>query len=84
MGKVEDVQTKFCGILLPIDYYVVECIGEGQITLGRSFLKSVGAIIDMHEGVMTFHSIGGHHIFPRSYGKNTKGRQFGIIKTNKT
>ena len=36
-GKVEDVHTNFCGNLLPIDYYVIECIGEGQITLGRSF-----------------------------------------------
>ena len=30
LGKIEDVQTKFCGNLFPVDYYVVECIGEGK------------------------------------------------------
>ena len=84
LGKIEDVQTNFCGNLFPIDYYVVECIGEGQITLGRSFLKSAGAIINMHEGVVTFRSTGGHHIFPKGHGNNIKGRQLGIIKIDKT
>ena len=84
MGKIEDVQTKFCGNLFSIDYYVVECIGEGIITLGRSFLKPAGAIINMHERVVTFRSTGWHHIFPKGHGKNIKGRQLGIIKIDKT
>ena len=68
LEKIEDVQTKFCRNSFPIDYYVVECIGEGQITLGRSFLKSVGAIINMHEGVVTLSSTRGRHIFPKGNG----------------
>ena len=84
LEKIEDIETKFCGNSFSIDYYVVECIVEGQITLGRSFLKSVGAIINMHEGVVTFSSTRRRHIFPKGHGKNIKERQLGIIKIDKT
>ena len=70
------MSKKNCGNLFPVDYYVVECIGEGHIALGRLFLKSAG--------VVTLRSTGGHHIFPKGHGKNIKGRKLGIIKIDKT
>jgi hypothetical protein len=44
--------------MISTDYLVIECVGKGQITLGRSLLKLLGAIIDMREGTIKyqFHS----------------------------
>ena len=39
--------------------------GKGQITLGRSLLELLGAIIDVGKGTMHLSSPSNNHIFPR-------------------
>jgi hypothetical protein len=39
VGIAEGVHTKILGIMISTDYLVIECVGKGQITLGRSLLK---------------------------------------------
>ena len=58
------------------DYLVIECVGKGQITLGRSLLKLLGAIIDVGEGIMHFTPPVSNHIFPKEKkkGKNKRGK----------
>ena len=73
LGIAEGVHTKLLGGMISIDYLVIECAGEGQITLGRSLLKLLGAKIDVGTGTMTFNSLpGAHHIFPKNKGKQGK------------
>src|SRR3954451_23514148 len=40
IGIAEGVHTKILGGTVSTDYLVIECVGKGQITLGRSFLSS--------------------------------------------
>jgi hypothetical protein len=47
IGVVEGVFTKILGRIVSTDYLVIECVGNGQITLGRSLLKLMGAVIDV-------------------------------------
>ena len=56
------------------DYLVIECVGKGQITLGRSLPKHLGAIIDVGKGIMHFTSPISNHIFPKEKKKGKKGR----------
>jgi hypothetical protein len=51
------VFTKILGRLVSTDYLVIECVGKRQITLGRSLLKLMGAIIDVEKGNMKFTSL---------------------------
>ena len=62
--------------MLSIDYLVIECAGKGQITLGRSLLKLLGAKIDVGKGIMTFTSLPGtSHSFPKKNSKGKSGRR---------
>jgi hypothetical protein len=71
----EGVFTKILGRTVSTDYLVIECIGKGQITLGRSLLKLMGAIIDVGKGAMKFTSPpGNHHEFPKGKSKSKRGR----------
>jgi hypothetical protein len=57
------------------DYFVIEYVGKGQITLGRSVLKLLGAMIDVGKGTMKFTSPpGNHHEFPKGKCKGKRGR----------
>lgn len=47
LGLAYGVKTKLFGSFIPIDFHVIKCEAEGHITLGRSFLKLVGAVIDI-------------------------------------
>ena len=49
MGSLNDVLIMVNNAYVPIDFYVldVECNASCPITLGRPFLITVGAIIDM-------------------------------------
>jgi hypothetical protein len=47
IGVAEGVFTKIQGRMVSTDYLVIECVGKGQITLGRSLPKLLGAIIDV-------------------------------------
>jgi hypothetical protein len=52
LGRINDVPIKVKNNLVPVDFLVldVECNASCPIILGRPFLRTVGAIIDMKEG----------------------------------
>jgi hypothetical protein len=60
LGSINDVLILVNNILVPIDFLVmdVECNASCPIILGRPFLRTVGAIIDMKEAPLNinFHS----------------------------
>jgi hypothetical protein len=61
--------------MISTDYLIIECVGKGQITLGRSLLKLLGAIIDVGKGNIRFISpLCNSHVFPRVKSKGKKGR----------
>src|SRR3954452_17716624 len=56
IGVAEGVFTKILGRTVSTDYLVIECLGKGQITLGRSLLKLMGAKLHLGKGTMVFNS----------------------------
>jgi hypothetical protein len=75
VGIAEGVFTKALGKMVSTDYLVIECVGKGQITLGRSLLKLLGVTIDVGKGTIKFTtSPCNNHIFPR-VKKSKKGRR---------
>ena len=75
IGVAEGVFTKILGRMISTDYLVIECVGKGQITLGRSLLKLMGAKLYLGKGTMVFTSPpGGYHSFPMKKGKKKKRR----------
>jgi hypothetical protein len=56
LGMINDVLIMVKNNLVPIDYLVmdVECNASCPIILGRPFLRTVGAIIDMKEGTIKY------------------------------
>jgi hypothetical protein len=76
IGIAEGVFTKVLGKMVSTDYLVIECVGNGQVTLGRSLLKLMGAVIDVGKGTMRFTSPSGNrHVFPRSKSKGKRERR---------
>jgi hypothetical protein len=74
IGIAEGVFTKILGKMISTDYLVIECVGNGQTTLGRSLLKLMGAVIDVGKGIMRFNSPSGNqHVFPRGKSKGKRG-----------
>jgi hypothetical protein len=74
IGIAEGVFTKVLGKIVSTDYLVIECVGKGQITLGRSLLKLLGATIDVGKGTIKFTTPPcNNHVFPR-VKKGKKGR----------
>ena len=61
--------------MICIDYLIIECAGTGQITLGRSLLKLMGAVIDVGKGIMCFTAPpGSRYEFPKGKSKNRRGK----------
>jgi hypothetical protein len=56
LGRINDVLIMVNNNLVPIDFLVldVECNASCPIILGRPFLKTVGAIIDMKEDTIKY------------------------------
>ena len=56
MGSINDVLIMVNNSYVPVDFYVldVECNASCPIILGRPFLRTVGAIIDMKEGTIKY------------------------------
>ncbi|KAK1692068.1 hypothetical protein QYE76_008765 [Lolium multiflorum] len=54
LGKVDNVRITVNNNLVPVDFVVldIECNASCPIILGRPFLRTVGAIIDMKEGYL--------------------------------
>jgi hypothetical protein len=56
LGRINDVLIMVNNNLVPVDFLVmdVECNASCPIILGRPFLRTVGAIIDMKEGTIIY------------------------------
>src|SRR4051812_13636677 len=56
LGRVNNVLIKFNNNLVPVDFFVldIECNASCPITLGRPFLRTAGAIIDMRDGIIRY------------------------------
>jgi hypothetical protein len=56
LEKINDVLIMVNNNLVPVDFLVVdiECNASCPIILGRPFLRTIGAIIDMKEGSIRF------------------------------
>ena len=83
LGKVDDVLIMVNNNLVPVDFVVmdIECNPSCPIVLGRPFLRTVGAVIDMKEGNIKFQfplKKGMEH-FPR---KKMKFSNVTSVKTN--
>ncbi|KAK1661082.1 hypothetical protein QYE76_049241 [Lolium multiflorum] len=83
LGKVDNVRITVNNNLVPVDFVVldIECNASCPIILGRPFLRTVGAIIDMKEGNIKYQfplKKGMEH-FPR---KRMKLPFDSIIRTN--
>jgi hypothetical protein len=73
LGRINDVLIMVSSNLVPIDFLVVdtECNASCPIILGRPFLRTVAAIIDMKEGTIRYQfplKKGAEH-FPRKRKK---------------
>ena len=83
LGRVDDVLIIFNNNLVPVDFVVldIECNPSCPIVLGRPFLRTVGAIIDMREGTIkySFPLKKGIEHFPR---KKKKLAYDSIIRAN--
>jgi hypothetical protein len=57
LGRINDVLIMVNNKLIPVDFLVmdVKCNASCPIILGRPFLRTVGAIIDMKEGTIKYH-----------------------------
>ena len=66
MGRINDVLTMANSNYVPIDFIVldIDCNPSCPIILGRPFLRTIGAIIDMKEENIRFQ-------FPLRKGMNT-------------
>jgi hypothetical protein len=56
LGRINDVHIMVNNNLIPIDFLVmdVECNASCPIILGKPFLRTVGAIIDMRKGTIKY------------------------------
>jgi hypothetical protein len=69
--------------MVSTDYLVIECVGKGQITLGRSLLKLLGGVIVVGKGNIRFISPPcNSHVFPRVKSKGKKERRKAPIDPN--
>jgi predicted aspartyl protease len=83
IGVDEGVFTKILGRMVSTDYLVIECVGKGQITLGRSLLKLLGVMIDVGKGNIKFTSPQcNRHEFPKGKSKGKRGRRKASIELN--
>ena len=56
LGRIEDVLITVNDNYVPVDFLVmdIECDPSCPIILGRPFLRTIGAIIDMKGGIIRF------------------------------
>src|SRR4051812_40923435 len=56
LGKIDDVLIIFNDNYVPVDFTImdIECEPSCPIILGRPFLRTVGAVIDIKEGTIKF------------------------------
>ena len=83
LGRVNDILIMVNNNFVPIDFIVldIECNASCPIVLGKPFLRTVGAIIDMRDGIIKYQfplKKGMEH-FPR---KRKKSPYDSIIRTS--
>ena len=83
LGRVNDVLIMVNNNFVPVDFIVldIECNASCPIVLGRPFLRTVGAIIDLRDGIIKYQfplKKGMEH-FPR---KRKKSPYDSIIRTS--
>jgi hypothetical protein len=56
LGRINDVLIVVNNNLVPVDFLImdIECNASRPIILGKPFLQTVGAIIDMREGTIKY------------------------------
>ena len=83
LERINDVLIMVNNNLVPVDFVVldIECNASCAIILGRPFLRTVGAVIDMREGNIKYQFLikKGMEHFPR---KRRKLPFDSIIRTN--
>ena len=83
LGRVDDVHIMVNTNFVPVDFVVldIDCNTSCPIVLGRPFLRTVGAIIDMKEGNIKYQFTlkKGMEHFPR---KKMKFSNITSVKTN--
>jgi hypothetical protein len=83
VGVAEGVFTKILGRMVSTDYLVIECVGKGRITLGRSLLQLLGAMIDVGKGTIKFTTPPCNcHEFPKGKSKGKGKVKRGICKAS--
>ena len=76
IGIAEGVYTRILGSMVSTNYLVFECARKGQITLGISLLKLLGAKIDVGKGIMTINAPPStSHSFPDKKRKGKRGKR---------
>ena len=83
LGRLDDIHVMVNNNLVPIDFIVldIECKASCPIILGRPFLRTIGAVIDMKEGNIRYQfplNKGMEH-FPR---KRMKSPFDSIVRAN--
>ena len=59
LGRIDNVHITVNNNLVPVDFVVLdtECNASCPIILGRPFLRTVGAIIDMKKEILNINSL---------------------------
>ena len=67
LGRVNNVLIMVNNNFVPVDFVIldIECNASCPIILGRPFLRTVGAIIDMRDGIIKYQL---PLLIPRWYG----------------
>ena len=65
-GEVKDVQVMFAKRNATVDFVIMESVNQGNIVLGRDFLRAMKGSIDVGKGQIHFHGKAkGTYLFPR-------------------
>ncbi|KAK1646483.1 hypothetical protein QYE76_064288 [Lolium multiflorum] len=82
LGRIDNVHITVNNNLVPVDFVVldIECNASCPIVLGRPFLRTVGAVIDMREVIETV-----DNVIPEAYIEKTpfpaKMKEYSVISS---
>ena len=65
-GKVGNIHVRFANSDAAVDFIILESTSQGNIVLGRTFLRAMKCFIDVGKGLIQFcRNSRGKYIFPR-------------------
>src|SRR4051812_14499296 len=65
-GEVKYVQVMFAKRIAMVDFFVMESVNQGNIVLGRDFLRAMKCFIDLGKGQICLRGKAkGMYLFPR-------------------